>query len=176
MHFMTCCVIAALLALVGTLPSSATSVQEKVPGNVVGAASVIPDDGDLPSLWRNVDAVVFLRIQEAVRTLTRTLDGRESSWTEYRAAAHEVFRRFRGQPRTIVQLLQPGDHQIPPISPPVPGREYIAFLRWNDAEQAFEPVIMIAVTNASVQSSLIRGLESGMNLESFLKVLRAMME
>ncbi len=158
------------------LASSTAGTQANKSGTISGIGTGCTGDCDLPTLWRSVDAVVFLRIQKTLGTRAQTLDGREYLWIEYRATVHEVFRRFRGKPQSGVDLLQPRDAATPTDPGYVPYQEFVAFLRWNDAEQMFEPYIMIPVREGQVKSPRIQVLESGMTLEAFLKILRAMME
>ena len=115
-------------------------------------------------------------MQNTLGTRTQIRDGREYLWIEHRASVHEVFRRFRGKPQSSVVLLQLRDAPAPADSGYMPDQEFVAFLRWNDAEQMFEPYLMIPVREGQVKAPRIQALESGMKLEAFLKILRAMME
>ncbi len=131
---------------------------------------------DLPTLWRSVESVVFLRIEKTLETRTQSVDGRQFLWIAHRALVHEAFRRFLGNPRSHVDLLERREAAASADPGYLPDREFVAFLRWNGVEQMFEPYVMIPVTEGRVKSPLIRALESGMNLEAFLKILRSMME
>jgi hypothetical protein len=133
-------------------------------------------DGDLPTLWRSVDAVAFLKIQTAAPPSSKQAGEGAFKAIEYRASVLEVFRRTRGQPQYEVTFLRDASEKESPESACKPGQECLVFLVWNNAEGAFQAYITIAVRNGKVQSPRIRGLESGMNLEAFLKILRSMME
>jgi hypothetical protein len=168
--------ITTSLMLLVLLVSSTAGTQASKSGTISGIGAGCTGDCDLPTLWRSVDAVVFLRIQKTLGTRTQTLDGRECLWIEHRASVHEVFRRFRGKPQSSVDLLQLRDATAPTDPGYMPDQEFVAFLRWNDEEQMFEPYIMIPVREGQVKSPRIQVLESGMKFEAFLKILRAMME
>ena len=168
--------ITILLIFSVLMVTGRAGTQASQSGTVSGTGAGCTGDCDLPSLWRSVDAVVFLRIQKALGTRTQTRDGWEYQFTEHRALVHEVFRRFRGEPRTSVDLLQRRDAAAAEDPCYKPDREFVAFLRWNDQEQMFESYLMIPVAEGQVKSPRIQILESGMKLETFLKILRAMME
>jgi hypothetical protein len=139
---------------------------------------------DLPALWIKADAVVHLRIQKTSGTRPRpTSSGCACIYTEHQAIVLEAFRRHIGEPKSNVGFLQasycpvPDDLAGPEFDRPyTAGGEFLAFLKWNSAEQMFQSLIMVPVREGQVKSFRIHGLESGMSLEAFLKVLRAMME
>jgi hypothetical protein len=139
---------------------------------------------DLPALWMKADAVVHLRIQKTVGTRPRpTRSGCECMYTEHQAIVLEAFRRHIGEPKSNVGFLQasycpvPDDLAGPEFDRPFDtGGEFIAFLKWNGKEEMFQSHVMVPVRNGQVKSSCIHGLESGMSLEAYLKILRAMME
>lgn len=164
-----------LMLWVMMVPGTA-DLQANKSGTDAGIGVGCAGDCDLPTLWRSVDAVVFLRIEKPLGTRTRTLDGREFQWSGHRALVHEVFRRFPGKLQASVDLLQRRDATASTGPGYMPGQEFVAFLRWNDGEEMFEPYLMIPVREGRVQSPRIQVLESGMNLEAFLKLLRSMME
>ena len=141
---------------------------------------------DLPTLWRNVDAVVFLRIQEAEGSATGQAVGKsEAIRIEYKASVLEVFRRFFGGPKTAgISFLQLSTctWQIETTTftaletPYRPGQECVAFLRWNDSEGLFQSVISLPVRDGQVKSPGIEEIQAGMKIEAFLAKLRAMLE
>jgi hypothetical protein len=141
-----------------------------------GAAWPQNEDGDLPTLWRSVDAVALVKIQTAASPRTKKDAESRFPAVEYRATTVEAFRRMRGQPQYEVTFLRDASEKEPPESACTPGQECLAFLVWNSAEGAFRAYVTVAVRNGQVRTSRIRGLESGMNLEAFLKILRSMME
>jgi len=140
----------------------------------------------LPDLWRSVDAVVFLRIQESLGArLLRTEGQCTMVCTEHRAAVLEVFRRYRGEPREFtMNLLQKsaGTWRGEKVTvagrkiPGKPGEEFVAFLTWSDAGHALMDTILVPVRDGQVRHPSIEELQKSMPLEAFLKMLRAMME
>ncbi len=143
---------------------------------------------DLPTLWRSVDAVVLLRTQGAVQSgLRSTLRGRwcEVVATEYRATILEVFRRFLGEPRSsALSLLQAdagvshdrGETRTGCRSPYPVGEELFVFAKWNTEEQIFEEIFAVPVHEGKVISPYIREISLGVKAETFVQILRSMME
>jgi hypothetical protein len=142
---------------------------------------------DLPTLWRSVDAVVLLRIQKAlgVRRTPQSGGPCENIYVEHRASVLEVFRRCRGKPdASDVDFLQaapaPGYSGMKTVTGNWqgfrPGDEFVTFLQWDASEKAFLAYFTIPVRNGKVESFDLREIESGMKLDDFLKLLRAMME
>jgi hypothetical protein len=141
---------------------------------------------DLPTLWRNVDAVVYLRIQASLGArLLRTEGHCVTVCTEHKVSVLEVFRRYRGEPREFTMtFLQRsagtwrGEEGTTAgrETPCKPGEEFVAFLTWNDASHAFMDTILVPVRDGQVRHAFIEELQKSMALEAFLKILRAMME
>jgi hypothetical protein len=141
---------------------------------------------DLPTLWRNVDAVVYFRIQEALGARLVNTDGHcVTVCTEHKVSVLEVFRRYRGEPREFtMSFLQRsagtwrGEEETNTGReiPCKPGEEFVAFLTWNDAGHALMDTILIPVRDGQVRHRSIEELQKSMALEVFLKILRAMME
>jgi hypothetical protein len=141
---------------------------------------------DLPTLWRSVDAVVYLRIQESLGTRPLRTEGQcVIPATEHKASILEVFRRYRGEPRNAtVNFLQRSAgmwHSDQETitgreTPCKPGEELVAFLSRNENVRAFQGEIIVPVRDGQVRSPHIEELLKGMKLEVFLEKLRAMME
>jgi len=141
---------------------------------------------DLPTIWRSVDAVVFLRIQESLGARLLRTDGHcVTVCTEHKVAVLEVFRRYRSEPREFtMNFLQRsagvrrGEEGTIAgrETPGKPGQEFVAFLTWNDAGHALMDAFLIPVRDGQVQHPSIEELQKSMTLEAFLKILRAMME
>jgi hypothetical protein len=151
------------------------------------SAPAQPWDLDLPTLWRSVDAVVYLRIQKTVgmRRTPQTSAKCENIYWEHQAAVLEVFRRRLGGPKdATLKFLQaasaPGYAGMTTRTWGDPayasGGEFVAFLQWDVSEEAFLAYFVLAIREGKVQSHHIPEIESGMTLEAFLKKLRAMME
>ncbi len=168
--------ITTSLALWALMVSGTAGMQANKSGIVPEIGAGCAGDCDLPTLWRSVEAVVFLRIEKTLGTQTRSVDGRQFLWIEHRALVHEAFRRFLGKPQSTVDLLERRDATASADPGLLPGQEFVAFLRWNDGAEMFEPYLMIPVRGGRVRSSRVQALESGMYLEAFLKILRSMME
>lgn len=169
--------IPTTLLTLALLASGAAGTQTDKPGQAAVPGAGCAADCDLPTLWRSVDAVVFLRIQRTLGTRARNLDGREVLWIESRALAHEVFRWLPGKPQSSLDLLQLRDGTTPMEAPGgAPDKEFVAFLRWSDEAQMFESYLMVPVRDGQVKSPRITVIESGMKLEAFLILLRTMME
>jgi len=144
-------------------------------------------DLELPTLWREMDAVVFLRIRQTlgVRITAQAAGPCENIYVEHQASVLEVFRRHIGKPDTAtMNFLQaayaPGYRGIrvrteedPPY---LPGDEMVVFLKRDEAEKAFLAFLALKVRNGKVQSFDIHELAPAMKIEEFLKMLRAMME
>jgi len=141
---------------------------------------------DLPTLWRSVDAVVFLRIQDSLGVRLLRTDGHcVTVCTEHRVAVLEVFRRYRGEPRDLTTSFlqrsagtwrnEEGTTSGREV-PGKPGDEFIAFMTWNTAGQALMNTILVPVRDGQVRHPSVEELQKGMALEAFLKILRAMME
>jgi hypothetical protein len=150
-------------------------------------AGSISSNMDLPSLWRSVDAVVHLRIQEITdtRRTQKADDPCENTFAEHRASLLEAFRRVQGKPNgSSFDFLQAapapgcsGRKTLTGNSPAFrPGDELVAFLRWDDSEKAFLAYFTVPVVEGKVQSYDLSEIESAMKLDGFLKMLRAMME
>jgi hypothetical protein len=141
---------------------------------------------DLPTLWRSVDAVVYFRIQESLGARPLPTDGHcVTICTEHKVAVLEVFRRYRGEPRefTMTYLQRSAgawrgeDGTVAGKNIPCkPGEEFVAFLTWNAAGQAFMDTILVPVRDGQVRYASIEELQKSMALEAFLRILRAMME
>lgn len=164
-------IFVALLLLM--LPESVVSIQNPL-------LSV-----DLPTLWRSVDAVVYLRIQETSGVRMRPTNGKsEAVGIEHKASVLEVFRRYWGTPNTAtLSFLQLPDNawnmeaaETAHEATYRPGEQLVAFLRWNASEQVFQEYLVVPIRDGQVKSPHIDEIASGMKLESFLIKLRAMME
>jgi hypothetical protein len=140
---------------------------------------------DLPTLWRSVDAVAYVRIQKTLDTrIRRTGSDSEGLYLEVQAVNLEAFRRFFGTPQSMFGFLQAApdslDHGAGPgaesDAPCKQGEEYIAFLRWNDMEHLFQAHLVVPVRQGQVRSSHIEEIQAGMKLEAFLTKLRSMQE
>jgi len=140
---------------------------------------------DLPTLWRSVNAVAYVRIQKTLDTRTRQT-GYESDglYVEYQAVNLEAFRRFFGNPQSTFSFLQAAPDSLYPSAGPgteidapcKQGEEYIVFLRWNDIEHLFQAHLVVPVREGQVQSPHIEEIRTGMKLEAFLTKLRSMQE
>jgi len=144
-------------------------------------------DLELPTLWRNIDAVVYLRIQKTsgVRRTGQAGSPCENVFVEHQASILEVFRRHIGKPNTTtMNFLQatpaPGYKGMTTRTEkdPLyrPGEDMVTFLRWDESEKAFLAFIALRVRDGKVQSYDIHELASAIKIEEFLKILRAMME
>lgn len=162
-----------VLALLLLLPSGLVSRQEPLSST------------DLATLWRSVDAVVYLRIQETLPAETRQVGGKTGAiGTEHKASILEVFRRSPGAlDASTVRFLQisanTANFQVTNTgheAPYRPGEALVAFFRWNKSEEEFQGHIVVPVRDGQVKSPHIHEIESGMKLEAFLVKLRAMME
>jgi hypothetical protein len=141
---------------------------------------------DLPTVWRTVDAVAFLRIQESLGARPLRTEGQcVTVAVGHRASVLEVFRRYRGEPRespvTFLQLSagawRGSDATVTGAETPLkPGEELVAFLTWNDSERVFQGSILLPVRDGQVRSLHIEELQQGMRLTALLEKLRAMME
>jgi hypothetical protein len=141
---------------------------------------------DLPTWWRSVDAVVYLRIEESLGVRPLRASGQCTAvCTLHRISVLEVFRRYRGEPREkSLTFLQgsagtwpsQGGTIIGRETPGKPGDEMVAFLIWNNPEQAFQSAVVVPVLDGQVRSPHIEELQNAMKLEAFLAKLRAMME
>ena len=139
------------------------------PGAAAGPSTQVEE---LPALWRSVDAVVHLQIQ--TRLGARSGSGEtNAAFQEYEAKVFEVFRRYFAGPKRTLTLLETATGSDPVCKP---GEEFVAFLRWDESERAFQSVVMVPVRDGQVKSPRIQGIESGMKLQAFLAQLRAMME
>ena len=141
---------------------------------------------DLPTLWRSVDAVAYLRIREISDSRTRhTESDIASAGVEHEATVLEVFRRYRGTPATpqlkFLRIAENGEQQQGERTPGensmlLSGEECIAFLHWNDAEEIFESVQVLPVRDGRVKSFCIDEILFPMKIEAFLVKLRSMQE
>ena len=141
---------------------------------------------DLPTLWRNVDAVVYFRIQASLGARLLHTEGHcVTVCTEHKVSVLEVFRRYRGEPQEFTaNFLQRsagtwrGEEGTTAgrETPCKPGEEFVAFLTWNDAGHALMDTILVPVRDGQVRHPSIEELQKSMALEAFLKILRAMME
>ena len=140
---------------------------------------------DLPTLWRSVDAVAYVRIQKTLEArLRQTGTGSEGLYLEVQAVKLEAFRRFFGNPQSTFGFLQAASDPLFPgagsgadtDAPCKQGEEYIAFLRWNDIEHLFQAHLLVPVREGQVRSPHIEEIRAGMKLEAFLTKLRAMQE
>jgi len=170
------------LALLVLVMQPCAAAERFAAGGRVPFRSVPGPVFDLPTLWRNVDAVAFLRIQE---TASSAPGQSGTIRTEYKASVLEVFRRFFGGPKTAsMSFLQLSTctWQIETTTftaletPYRPGQECVAFLRWNDSEGLFQSVISLPVRDGQVKSPGIEEIQAGMKIEAFLAKLRAMLE
>jgi hypothetical protein len=140
---------------------------------------------DLPTLWRSVNAVAYVRIQKTLDTRTRQA-GSESDglYVEYQAVNLEAFRRFFGNPQSTFSFLQAAPDSLYPSAGPgaesdalcKQGEEYIVFLRWNDMEHLFQAHLVVPVREGQVRSLHIEEIRVGMKLKAFLTKLRSMQE
>ncbi|MGA2263233.1 MAG: carboxypeptidase-like regulatory domain-containing protein [Acidobacteriota bacterium] len=144
-------------------------------------------DLELTALWRNIDAVAYLRIERTVgvRRTSQTGSPCENVYIEHQASVLEVFRRHIGKPdAATVNFLQaapaPGysGQTTRTAGDPTyrPGEFLVAFLQWDESERAFLAFIGLRVRDGKVQSFDIHEIASGIKIEEFLKILRAMME
>ena len=141
---------------------------------------------DLPTLWRSVDAVAYLRIRQTSDFRPRYPEsGFSHAGEEHEASVFEVFRRYRGTPAgaSLKFLRVPEVAEMPAGGTPErtnsllhPGEECIAFLHWNDAEDMFEALLVLPVRNGQVRSFCIDEIFSPMKTEIFLIKLRSMKE
>lgn len=141
---------------------------------------------DLPTWWRSVDAVVYVRVTESMGSRPVRTGGQCAIvGTQHRASVFEVFRRYRGEPREqTLEILQRSAGVWQDLegtlagrrTPCQPGQELIVFLTWNNLERTFQDALIVPVKDGQVRSAAIEELQKGMNLEDFLKMLRAMME
>jgi len=141
---------------------------------------------DLPTLWRSVDAVAYLRIREiSVFSPRRQESGFSSAGEEHEASVLEVFRRYRGTPagsqlkflRVYATTAQSAGEMIPGEDSLLRvGEECIAFLYWNDKEKIFESFLVLPVRNGQVRSFCIDEILSPIKIEAFLVKLRSMQE
>jgi len=141
-------------------------------------SAAAPPSGDLPALWRSADAVVLLKISRNAGERTSP-NSACKQYYEHEAKVLEAFRLCFGEPKVKTSLLQPAVPCADALgldSAYKPGDEFIAFLRWNGPEEAFFGFVMVPVLDGRVKSPHIEGIESGMKLENFLTILRAMME
>lgn len=144
-------------------------------------------DLELTTLWRNIDAVAYLRVERTVgvRRTSQTGSQCENVYIEHQASVLEVFRRHIGKPdAATVNFLQaapaPGyiGQTTRTAGDPTyrPGEFLVAFLQWDESEKAFLAFITLRVRDGKVQSFDIHEIASGIKIEEFLKILRAMME
>lgn len=140
---------------------------------------------DLPTLWRSVNAVAYVRIQKTLDTRTRrTSSESEGLYLEHQAVNLEAFRRFFGNPQSMFSFLQAAPDSLYPGAGPgaesdapcKQGEEYIVFLRWNDREHLFQAHLVVPVREGQVRSPHIEEIQAGMKLEAFLTKLRSMQE
>jgi len=140
---------------------------------------------DLPTLWRSVDAVAYVRVQKTLETSTReAISESNVVFLEHQAVNLEAFRRFFGNPQSTFSFLQAASGSLSPgagpgaesVAPCKQGEEYVVFLRWNDREHLFQAHLVVPVSEGQVRSPHIEEIRAGMKLEAFLTKLRSMQE
>jgi hypothetical protein len=134
-----------------------------------------PTPEDLATLWRNTDAIVLLKIRSRLPDRIRMQDPCPR-WEESDAKIIETFRRYFGAMPETIHLTRPSCGPEAGDMPMNAGKEFVAFLSWQDQEKAYRPTILVPVVNKRVQSPFIRELQAGTALEAFLIKLRSMME